>query len=152
MMHRFQAQLTRARRGDRGDVTIELCIATIVLLVLMGWMYAWGIERQASQKVEHAASEGARAASLARTIGTATPLAYRAAADSMAGQGLKCASMNVTADTSAFNTRPGVPATITVTVTCHVSFDMLSWPGVSGARTLTATALSPIDTYKERQR
>ncbi|MDF3309508.1 hypothetical protein P3H15_31305 [Rhodococcus sp. T2V] len=149
---RLTRWISRARRDDRGDVTIELCLAVVILILLLGWMYAYGVNRQAHQKVEHAATEGARAASLARTIATATPLAYQAAAGSMDGQGLKCATMKVNADTSGFRTRPGVPATVEVTVTCQVSFDALGWPGVNGARTVTATAISPIDTYRERTR
>src|SRR3546814_15010006 len=73
--------IARARSNDRGDVTIELCLAIIVLLVLLGWMYAYGINRQAHQKVEHAAGEAARAASLSRTAAQANPLAYQAALD-----------------------------------------------------------------------
>lgn len=144
--------VTRLRASDRGDATLELCLVMVVLLLLLGFMYAWGVERQASQKVQHAASEGARAASLARTIAQATPRAHQAAADSMTGQGLECASMNVSTDTTAFTTRPGVPANVRVTVTCLVSFDALGWFGVHGSRTLTATSLSPVDTYKERLR
>ena len=59
------------------DATLELCLVMVVLLLLLGFMYAWGVERQASQKVQHAASEGARAASLARTIAQATPAPTR---------------------------------------------------------------------------
>ncbi|MCZ4618092.1 MULTISPECIES: pilus assembly protein TadG-related protein [Rhodococcus] len=144
--------IARARSNDRGDVTIELCLAIVVLLVLLGWMYAYGINRQAHQKVEHAAGEAARAASLSRTATQANPLAYQAAMDSMDGQGLKCTTMNVSADTSGFRTRPGVSATVEVTVSCEVSYDALGWPGVSGGRTIEVTAISPIDTFRERTR
>ncbi|GAA3129128.1 hypothetical protein GCM10020255_002320 [Rhodococcus baikonurensis] len=65
--------INRARSNDRGDATIELCLAIVVLLVLLGWMYAYGINRQAHQKVEHAAGEAARAASLSRTAAQANP-------------------------------------------------------------------------------
>ncbi|MER5838481.1 pilus assembly protein TadG-related protein [Streptomyces sp. NPDC002130] len=60
--------INRARSNDRGDATIELCLAIVVLLVLLGWMYAYGINRQAHQKVEHAAGEAARAASLSASL------------------------------------------------------------------------------------
>ncbi len=56
---RLTRWISRARRDDRGDVTIELCLAVVILILLLGWMYAYGVNRQAHQKVEHAATEGA---------------------------------------------------------------------------------------------
>ena len=38
----------------------------------------------------------------------------------------------------------------TATVACVVNLADLSLPGVPGTRTVTATATSPIDTYRER--
>jgi hypothetical protein len=36
-------------------------------------------------------------------------------------------------------------------VTCTVNLSDLSIPGVPGARTITATASSPVDAYRERR-
>lgn len=144
--------INRAKSDDRGDITLEFIAMVVILLLLLGWMFVWGVHRQAVQKVQHAAAEGARAASVSRTIGSATPSAYSAATEALDGQGLHCATQSVAADTSAFLTRPGVPARVSVTVTCTVSFDSFGWPGVFGSRTITETAMSPVDTYKERLR
>jgi len=44
----------------------------------------------------------------------------------------------------------GTPATVTATVRCVVNLADLAVPGVPGARTVTATASSPVDTFRER--
>ena len=53
-------------------------------------------------------------------------------------------------DTTGFARPVGTPATITATVSCLVRLSDLAMPGLGGSRTVTATASSPLDTYRER--
>ena len=45
----------------------------------------------------------------------------------------------------------GTPAADTASVRCVVNLADLAVPGVPGTRTVTATASSPVDTFRERQ-
>ena len=60
-------------------------------------------------------------------------------------------STAVTVDTAGFAAPVGTPATVTATVRCVVNLADLAVPGVPGTRTVTATASSPVDTFRERQ-
>jgi hypothetical protein len=40
---------------------------------------------------------------------------------------------------------------VTATVTCKVEVADLAIPGLPGTRTITATASSPVDAYRERR-
>lgn len=139
-------------RTDRGNHVLELVILAPVLLIAIGLLIAGGIVAQAHMKVQHAASEAARAASLARTAFQAEPAARIAVTDDLAAKGLTCVPLSVSVDTAAFRTRPGVTSQITATVSCTVSFDVLGIPGISGVRTITHDASSPLDSYRERLR
>ena len=61
--------------------------------------------------VQQAAADAARAASIARTAGAAQTSAVTAARATLANQGLTCASMTVTLDTSGFATPVARPPT-----------------------------------------
>ena len=53
----------------------------------------------------------------------------------------------------AYRSAPGVPATVTVTVSCTVSFADLRAPGLPGVpagKAVTARFTSPLDTYRSR--
>lgn len=138
-------------RRTRGSVSVELALwatpVTIVLALLLGA----GRVVMAGGQVEQAAADAARTASIARTAGEALSDARDTAGDSLAATGPACiGGGTVTADVSEFSTPPGVPAQVSVTVTCTVTFDELGIPLLAGTRTLSATAVSPLDTYRER--
>jgi hypothetical protein len=105
----------------------------------------------ATQAVDSAATASARTASIARTAGHANSTARTAAASSLADQNLHCVSTTVTLDTTGFSAPLGTPATVTATVRCVVNLTDLALPGVPGTRTVTATATSPVDTFRERR-
>jgi Flp pilus assembly protein TadG len=138
-------------RGDCGSISLELAVLAPGLLLIVAILVAGGRIALAGQGVEAAASDAAREASIARSKTEATGNGESAAQQSLAQQGLHCTSTTVDIDTSGFNTPPGTPATITATVTCVVRLTDAAFPGVPGARTITATAHSPLDTYRERQ-
>ncbi len=64
---------------------------------------------------------------------------------------MHCTSTTITVDAAAFNAPIGNTAQANVTVTCTVNLSDLSIPGVPGSRTITATAGSPVDAYRERR-
>ena len=137
--------------GDRGSISLELAVLAPGLLLIVVVLVAAGRVALAGQGVEAAASDAAREASIARSSTAAAGSGQSAARQSLAQQGLRCASATVDIDTSGFTDPPGTPATITATVTCVVRLTDTAFPGVPGARTITATARSPLDIYRGRQ-
>jgi Flp pilus assembly protein TadG len=137
-------------RDDRGSMTLELVVWAPGLLLIISLLVMAGRVSSANAAVEQAAAEGARTASIARSPSAASTQALAAARESLAGQGLQCTHVTVTIDTSGFNTPPGRSATVTATVTCQVRLSDLAIPGLPGTRTVTETAVSSLDTFRER--
>lgn len=97
----------------------------------------------AGQAVDQAASEAARTASVARSRVQADGTAKAAAENTLRQQNLKCQSLTVVVNTTGFDRPVGTPATVTVDVSCVV-------PVLSLRRTVTGSASSPLDTYRQR--
>jgi len=140
----------RRRRADRGAVTLEFVVVAPALLALLGLLVMAGRVAIASNSVESAADEAARSASISRTASGARAEAEDGARRSLAEQGLQCSSVEVDVDTAGFAVPVGLPAQVHATVTCVVRLSDLALPGFPGSRTVTATAVSPLDTYRER--
>jgi Flp pilus assembly protein TadG len=140
----------RRRRDDRGAVTLEFVVVAPALLALLGLLVMAGRVAIASNSVESAADEAARSASISRTASGARAEAEDGARRSLAEQGLQCSSVEVDVDTAGFAVPVGLPAQVHATVTCVVRLSDLALPGFPGSRTVTATAVSPLDTYRER--
>ena len=135
---------------QRGSTTLELVVWAPGLLLLLGLLIVAGRVNSANAAVEQAATDAARTASLARTAASAEQLARQHAQQTLATQGLECTASTVTVDTAGFATAPGQPVTVTATVTCPVRLSDLSIPGLPGTRTVTHTAVSSLDTFRER--
>jgi len=142
--------ILRRRRDDRGAVTLEFVVVAPALLALLGLLVMAGRVAIASNSVESAADEAARSASISRTASGARAEAEDGARRSLAEQGLQCSSVEVDVDTAGFAVPVGLPAQVHATVTCVVRLSDLALPGFPGSRTVTATAVSPLDTYRER--
>ncbi|MGG5258651.1 TadE/TadG family type IV pilus assembly protein [Phycicoccus avicenniae] len=142
----------RSTPGDeRGSAALEAAIGVPAFLLFVGLVLTGGRMAVAHQAVEAAAADAARAASIARTETDADRAAVESARSSVADQHLTCGAARVTVDVSGFRSRPGVPASASVTVTCQVPLADLAVPGLPGSRTVSASARSPIDTYRERR-
>jgi len=100
--------------------------------------------------IEAAAHDAARAASISRTAGQAQASAYAAAGATLGQQGLHCASLTVQVDTAGFAVPVGQPATVAVTITCVVDFSDLVADGLPGSKTLNASFVSVLDTFRTR--
>ncbi|NKS56229.1 pilus assembly protein [Rhodococcus hoagii] len=144
--------LRRLHREDRGSAALELVIVTPVFLLFIALVIVGGRVGLAHFAVEHAAQEAARAASLARTAPLARTAADDAVGAALTTRGLDCESTSVDVDTAGFNFLPGTKSDVTVTVTCRFDIGNMTLRGMTGTRDISASATSPIDTYRERNR
>jgi Flp pilus assembly protein TadG len=131
--------------GERGSVSAETAIATPVLvavLLFVGVLVARGVDSRL--RVDDAAHQAARAASLSRTPDHAITAATRTAEEALSGAGATCRRPAVTVDISQF--RAG--GVVSVTVTCHLDLSHAALLDLAGGKTISATATSPIDTWR----
>jgi Flp pilus assembly protein TadG len=140
------ARVTR----EAGSTTLELVIWAPGLLLVIGLLVVAGRVNGANAAVEQAAADAARSASIARTPGAASTSAVNSAQQSLAAQSLQCTTVSVNVETGGFVAFPGQPATVTATVSCPVRLSDLGIPGLPGTRTVSHTAVSSLDTFRER--
>lgn len=132
-------------RADDGSVTAEVTIAApflIMLLVFVGVVIYRGVD--ARLRIDDAAHQAARAASIERTPTAATTAARSTAASALASAGLACVSLSVRTSTGAL--RPG--GTVSVTLSCTVDLGNALILGIPGDTTLTATSIEPVDLWR----
>nr|WP_309484475.1 pilus assembly protein [Streptomyces himalayensis] len=145
------ARRVRKARMDAGSVAIEAAIIIPPLIMFVCLAIAGGRLVTSGAKIDAAAEDAAREASLHRTAGAAHNAAHEAADESLNDQGIRCASSSVTVDAGGLNVPVGQVGTVTVTVRCTVDLSDLLLPGVPGARTLTSTATSVVDRFRQRE-
>ncbi|MFF9690476.1 TadE/TadG family type IV pilus assembly protein [Streptomyces sp. NPDC014623] len=138
-------------RGDRGSEAIQAAIVTPLLIAFVCMGVAAGRLVTSGSKIDAAAEDAARAASIERTYGDATAAASSAAARSLDDQGIKCASKSVSVDASGLNVPIGQVGYTTITVHCTVTFSDLLLPGAPGSKTLSSTFSSVVDAYRSRE-
>ncbi|MGW0332252.1 TadE family protein [Streptomyces sp. NPDC003011] len=138
-------------RSDEGSAAIEAAIIVPSLIMFLCLAIAGGRLVTSASKIDAAAEDAAREASIHRTAAAAQGAAHSAAAESLNDQGIACTSKGVRVDTGGLNVPVGQVATVTVTVNCTVNLSDLLLPGVPGARTLTSTATSVVDAYRMRE-
>lgn len=130
------------RRDEGGTATVELVIWVPVLVTILLFVVALGRLANARAKVDAAARDGARAASLVRSPSSAASAAQVAARASLGSGSSICGSFTVATTGSLV---PGGQAI--VTVTCGVPMSDLA-PLMSGTKTLTSRFVAPIDLYR----
>lgn len=135
-------------RGGSSSVEVLLLVPAILLFVLV--VVAAGRIATTTTSIEGAARAAARAASLETAPARAQLVAASMAESSLASGGVSCPNPIVVTDTSQFSRPVGVPAAVTVTVTCQVPLSDLGVPGVGATRTISKTVTQPLDTYRER--
>ncbi|OQR63530.1 hypothetical protein B6E66_13900 [Streptomyces maremycinicus] len=140
----------RRMRGDEGSAAIEAAVILPSLIMFLCLAIAGGRLVTSGSKIDAAAEDAARDASLHRTAAAAQSAAHAAATESLTDQGITCAASSVRIDTGALSVAVGQVGIVTVTVTCTVRLSDLLLPGVPGARTLTSTATSVVDSYRQR--
>src|SRR5205814_1802876 len=123
-------------RSDRGSVAAEATLVTpllILLVVFVGVVIHRGVD--ARLRVDDAAHQAARAASLARDANHAATNARDTAGRALADAGLVCAPSTIITDTAGFV----AGGRVSVTVSCRV--DLASALQLGGSRTITRTAV-----------
>jgi len=130
--------------SDRGSASLELVLLTPVLVALLLFAVLAGRLSQTRADVDRAARDAARSASLARSSENAATDGEAAARATLTDGGVSCAHLEVDIDTSRF----AAGGTVAATVTCTVALTDLSLLGVPGSRTLSASFVQPIDTYR----
>jgi Flp pilus assembly protein TadG len=153
------------RTAERGSVSIEVAVlapAFIALMVLAGVV---GRNAVAAEALDAAAHDAARAASISRNSDTAREKALEAAQKQLDWHGLACANdLDPTFSGSvggkdssfdnAFSSTVGTDASVTVTISCLVSFKDITLgvlPGMKSGQLITAEFTSPLDRYRSRQ-
>ncbi|MGH3623719.1 MAG: TadE/TadG family type IV pilus assembly protein [Sciscionella sp.] len=131
--------------ADRGSVAAEVTLVApflVMLLVFVAVVIHRGVD--ARLRLDDAAHQAVRAASIERTSATATTAARSTAASALSSAGVTCASLTV--DTATGGLRPG--GTVRVTISCTVDFGDALILGVPGEKRVVATAIEPVDTYR----
>lgn len=131
-------------RPQRGSAAVELVLVAPVLLVALLLVVGLGRLASARQEVDGAAASAARAASLERNTALSAEAAEQAATATLTDRGISCQSLSVQVDVSAY--QPG--GEVSVTASCTVPLDDVALSGLPGSRTLTSTAVVPIETYR----
>src|SRR5262249_15113354 len=142
--------MTRRPVGDRGAGSVGLAGLVVPPLVVAARVIGAGRVAAAGGAVEHATTDAARQASLARTPTAARAAAEQTARTTLAEQHLQCRHITVTVDLRGFAAPAGQPAQVAVEVTCLVRLADLGLPGL-GDRTLSDRFASPLDPYRRRQ-
>ncbi|MFE2302643.1 TadE/TadG family type IV pilus assembly protein [Streptomyces sp. NPDC059445] len=140
----------RRAAGDAGSAAIEAAVIIPSLIMFLCLAIAGGRIVISGAKVDAAAEDAAREASIHRTAASAQRAARAAAAESLADQGITCSSTTVHVDTGGLSVPVGQVGTVSVTVTCTVTLSDLLLPGAPGVRTLSATATSVVDVFRQR--
>ncbi|MBT2903831.1 TadE/TadG family type IV pilus assembly protein [Streptomyces sp. McG8] len=144
------ARWARRVRSDEGSAAIEAAIVLPALITFVCLAIAGGRIVISGAKIDSAAEDAAREASIHRTAAAAQSAAQSAAAESLDDQGITCASTSVKVNTGGLSVPVGQVGTVTVTVACTVDLSDLLLPGVPGAKTLRSTATSVVDQYRQR--
>ncbi|MDI5969891.1 TadE/TadG family type IV pilus assembly protein [Streptomyces sp. SL13] len=139
----MRAALRRFRDDERGSATVELVLSVGVLLLMLWFMVYCGRLSDSRLRIEDAAHQAARAATLDRDLPTATTDARSAAASTLGGTGVTCEDLAVDITGTM---QPGT--TVTVTVHCTVDLHDLALLHVPGQKEITATFSSVVDVYR----
>src|SRR5258708_1377420 len=110
---------------DDGSAVVETVVLTPVLIAVLLAAVMAGRFESARLHVDTAASNAARAASLARSPARAEAAGLAEARRSLADAGAACPSPHITVDTAGF--RPG--GVVKVSLTCHAEIGDLAGMG-----------------------
>jgi Flp pilus assembly protein TadG len=121
-------------------MAVEIVLLAPVMMAFIVLVVACGRYVGLRGDIEAASRDAVRAASLERTAGAAESAANDVAAASLRNPEL-CRPIAMSGDFVA-------GGTITVTVSCDVSYAGLGLIGLPGSRELSASSSAPLDTYR----
>lgn len=135
--------------GERGSIGLELALLVPVIFVLTGFVVGIGRIAEADGRVEAAARDAARAASLSSEAG-AQRAATTAALATLRIDGLSCDQPRVEI-LSYVDDGPGPEADrVVARVECTASLGDIAVPGLPGSTTLDAEFTAPLDPFRSR--
>jgi len=143
--------MTRTWPHERGSAAVEITLVAPLLVLFVMVVIFGGRLALARQAVQSAAFDAARAASVARTQPEARTSAAEITAATLANQQLPCATTQVVVDTAGFSKPVGTPATVSVRVVCQVAIADLGLPGFAATVPVDASAISALDSFRERK-
>jgi hypothetical protein len=144
--------IRRILRNERGDVDDMPALAILligIIVPLIGIVVFMGRYGMADNTIQSAAAAAARDASLSRTEADAVPHATAAADTALAGN-VNCATLDVSIGGNGLHTALGQTGTVSATIRCTINTSDLSFPLIPGSMTITKTAISPVDPYRQR--
>ena len=147
---KFIRRIIRNEDGGAEDLP-GYTLLTLIAIGCIGIIALFGRFTMADNTVHAAAYAAARDASLSRA-GDAVPHAISAAQLALRDN-VNCASLNVTISGNGLTTGLGEAGTVSATVVCTITASELVFPGWNGIQTtftVTKTAFSPVDPYRER--
>lgn len=131
-------------RDESGSATAELVVLAPVLVAILLFLVGLGRLALSESQLTDAVRAAAQAAVVADSPAAAQAAAQAAAMDTLATDNITCASPDVAVDVTDFV--PG--GQLGVRVTCTVSLSDVALPGVPGSRTLSASLVAPVETYR----
>ena len=130
--------------SDSGTTAVELVLVAPVFLAALLLVVGLGRIVEAEGRVQGAARDAARAASISRSVVLAQDAARTAAASNLAERGVSCSTFDVTVNAADF--RPG--GSVSVSVACVANLSGLALAGLPGSKTLSAAATAPLERYR----
>ena len=104
-------------RDERGESGVGLLIVAPAIGLLIAIAVMGGRIGAAQTSIESAAGVAAREATLARNPGQAESNARQSARMTLDQTDFTCGSQNITLDTSALRNAPGIPGSVSATIT-----------------------------------
>lgn len=135
-------------RGDLEDLPPVTIVIVLALVPIVGVVVFLGRYGLTDNSVQSAAFAAARDASLSRSSDAVSHA--KEAAQRALGDNTHCASLDVSIGGNGLTTGLGQTGTVTATITCRINTADLSVPFIPGSMTITKTASSPVDPYRER--
>lgn len=140
---RLAERVARRRRGERGSMAVEIVILAPVMMLFVLLIVMFGRYVAVRGDIDAAARDAARAASLQVTHAEGLAVARNVVAVSLDTQ-TKLANC----DRTKLSPEWGPGETVTVTVTCKVSYEGLGLLGVPGSATVETQSRAPLDPYR----
>lgn len=131
-------------RDESGSATAELVVLTPVLVAVLLFLVGLGRLALSEYRMTDAVRAAAQAGVVADSPASAQAAARSAALDTLASDNITCASPDVSVDVSRFV--PG--GRLGVRLSCTLSLSDVALPGVPGSRTLSASLVAPVETYR----
>lgn len=132
------------RRAEQGIAVLELVLLVPVFLLMVYVVVGLGRLGLARENIDAAASDAARAGSIARSAEEAQAAAMTAATAALGSHDITCADLAVAVDTAAF--RPG--GWVRVQVSCRVAMADLVGMWTPGTKTMSGRGQAVVDTFR----